>query len=205
MAASDPATSAIPIEAPDLAQGAAVEPSTAVQPSAAVQPDVEAPPAVKPPPLDGSEFEPRTEWYGWQNLVLDGSAISLIALAAASDTSALSVAGMLTYVVGSPIVHWTHGNVGTGFGSLGMRVGAFATFVGGSIACASNSLDGSSSNDGGCAVAVVGLLLIPASMAVDAAVLAYDDIPPERTASSRLLPWVSKQREAVGVSWVGRF
>lgn len=203
--AAPPATSSTPIEAPDLAQGAAVEPSATAQSGAAVQPNAEAAPAVKPPPLDESEFEPRTKWYGWQNLVMDGSAVSLIALATASETPALSVAGMLTYVAGSPIVHWAHGNVGTGFGSLAMRVAAFATFAGGSIACASNSLDDSSSDGGGCAVAAIGILLVPAAMAVDAAVLAYDDVPPKPTASSHLLPWVNKQREAVGVSWLGRF
>lgn len=180
------------VEAPELAQGAPIHPT--VTPA----------PAVKPPPLDATEFEPTEVWYGWQNLIVDASVIGQLVLATNTNEEELAGVGLVTYLVGSPIVHWAHGNVGAGFGSLGMRAAAFSALLVGTIACAGNALGGSSS-DGGCVVAFVGLLGVPAAVAVDAAVLAYDEVPAENTSSTRLLPWVSNERKAAGVNWIGRF
>lgn len=65
--------------------------------------------------------EPRSTWawYGWQNLLVDGAALALVPFA--EDDTAELVLG--TYLFGGPIVHWSHGNVGRGFASLGLRVG----------------------------------------------------------------------------------
>lgn len=119
--------------------------------------------------------EPRFEsrWYGWQTLMVDGAAILI-----ASDVS------VPIYVLGGPIVHWSHGNVGRGFGSLGLRVGAplllAAAFVSG--------CDGD--GDMGClGEALIGLLLgSGAAIAIDAAVIARDTVEVEDEVSFSLGP-----------------
>jgi len=75
-------------------------------------------------------------WYGWQTLAFDG----VVALDVASfgygqipgPPSTIGtlweVVGVTTYLAAAPIVHWAHGNVGAGFGSLAMRV--FGPLVG---------------------------------------------------------------------------
>lgn len=68
-------------------------------------------------------------WYGWQTLILDGSAVALsslgIGLATQRDSAgagaAFLIAGGLTQLLGPPIVHWAHRNVGRGFASLAFR------------------------------------------------------------------------------------
>jgi hypothetical protein len=79
---------------------------------------------------------PSPYWYGWQTLAFDG----VVALDVASFGfghipgppsaigTAWEVAGVTTYLAATPIVHWAHGNVGEGFGSLAMRT--FAPLVG---------------------------------------------------------------------------
>src|SRR6185436_12362235 len=67
--------------------------------------------------------------YGQETLVVDGvsAAVALGGFgfyAAGSHTlgSTLGFFGVLGLQLGVPIVHFRHGKVGTGFGSLGMRV-----------------------------------------------------------------------------------
>ena len=70
---------------------------------------------------------PQTTWYGWQTLIADGAAAGLLGLTLlSSDGNAANVLGTLsfgTYLLGGPIVHWSHGHGWTGFGSLAARVG----------------------------------------------------------------------------------
>lgn len=141
--------------------------------------------------------EPRFEsrWYGWQTLMVDGAAILI-----ASDVS------VPIYVLGGPIVHWSHGNVGRGFGSLGLRVGAplllAAAFVGG---CDGNG-------DMGClGAALMGLLLgSGAAIAIDAAAIARDTVEVEDDVSfslgpARVTPTVSITDSQGRVMLVGTF
>lgn len=68
---------------------------------------------------------PRDAWYGYQTLAIDLPAASLTAIGAFSQHAAggaIAVAGLSTYALGGPIVHWAHGHVGRGFGSLAMRI-----------------------------------------------------------------------------------
>ena len=146
------------------------------------------------PHLREPRFEPR--WYGWQTLMVDGAAILI-----ASDVS------VPIYVLGGPIVHWSHGNVGRGFGSLGLRVGAplllAAAFVGG---CDGNG-------DVGCLGlgALMGLLLgAGAAIAIDAAAIARDTVEVEDDVSfslgpARVTPTVSITDSQGRVMLVGTF
>ena len=103
---------------------------------AAAPPVVEAaaPPAqVEAPAPAGQVYapakpeKPQTTWYGWQTLIADGAAAGLLGLTIlSSDGNAANVLGTLsfgTYLLGGPIVHWSHGHGWTGFGSLAARVG----------------------------------------------------------------------------------
>ncbi|HEY5452510.1 MAG TPA: hypothetical protein VIQ54_27325 [Polyangia bacterium] len=103
---------------------------------AAAPPVVEAaaPPAqVEAPAPAGQVYAPakpetpQTTWYGWQTLIADGAAAGLLGLTLlSSDGNGANVLGTLsfgTYLLGGPIVHWSHGHGWTGFGSLAARVG----------------------------------------------------------------------------------
>ncbi|MCC7540274.1 MAG: hypothetical protein IT379_28910 [Deltaproteobacteria bacterium] len=119
-------------------------------------------------------------WYGWQNLlVFLGSA--------ATSPFGVGVAGL---VLGGPIIHWSHGNVGEGFTALGLNLGL--TTLGGAIGygviCAN---DGCSGELGGLGAVIgfglggaIGLLL---ANIIDIAALAYEEAEPqtERRAAAR--------------------
>jgi hypothetical protein len=83
-------------------------------------------PMPPPPPPPAAAHGPRDSWYGHQILTIDLSAASLTAIGAFTQHSVggvLAVGGISAYALGGPIVHWAHGHVGRGFGSLAMRVG----------------------------------------------------------------------------------
>ncbi len=136
---------------------------------------------------------PRTEkkWYGWQTLIVDGAVIvTSIAVGASTDTgSAGGTVYLLGYALGGPIVHWANGQVGMGFASLGLRVGApvVAGVLGGALAAGASSGDGYAVV-GGAAIGIVAGSI--AAVVVDAAVLARKtvtvDAAEERRASLKL-------------------
>ena len=79
----------------------------------------------------GSRPRAEEQWYGWQNLAIDGAAIALVSTSLALDaTDALElgtnawlyVFSSTVFALGSPIFDWAHGNVGLGFASLGLRL-----------------------------------------------------------------------------------
>jgi hypothetical protein len=74
---------------------------------------------------DEEEDEPPKpgHWYGYQTLGVDLGALALLALSVQSESGGLALASLGTYVVGPPIVHFAHGNIGKGFGDLGLRLG----------------------------------------------------------------------------------
>jgi hypothetical protein len=67
-------------------------------------------------PCSAEEPKPKTTWYGWQTLLVDGGTV---AATLATQEPLVYLGGM---TLGSPIVHWAHGNVLQGFASLGVRV-----------------------------------------------------------------------------------
>lgn len=75
--------------------------------------------AVSPGPIAHGRAPARearsNDWYGWQNLLVDGGAVVV--------TPLQPLVGLGAYVVGSPIVHAAHGRVGTAAASLGLRLG----------------------------------------------------------------------------------
>jgi hypothetical protein len=143
-------------------------------------------------PVDkaAAEAEPPQRWYGWQILIADGSATSLLLVdAALTDGEPALALGLLFYV--SPILHAVHGNPGRAAASLGLR--ALLPFAGGMIAM-------ESSNDcgllgGSCEGLGVGVGLgYATAVLIDAGLLGWEeDDAPDADASSL--------RPAVDVGW----
>jgi hypothetical protein len=88
-------------------------------------------PAPTPPPAASSSSPPspppkteKTEkvWYGYQTLIIDAGTGALFLTGVYSGVGGLTLPGFLGYLFGTPIDHWIHGNIGQGFGSIGIRL-----------------------------------------------------------------------------------
>ena len=74
------------------------------------------------PMVDPVAVREQRHWYGWQVLLVDLGALALSSAALGSGSTALTyVAGGIQLFV-PPIVHWSHGRVGAGFSSMGIRL-----------------------------------------------------------------------------------
>jgi hypothetical protein len=125
---------------------------------------------------------PRREWYGWQTLIVDGASVGIMIIGGLAQSAAIGATGGLVYLGGPAAVHFGHGNVGMGFASMGLRVGA--PIVGALIGLAAGAGACSSrSGNGDCLAVGASLGFLGGyvtAVAVDAAVLAYDE--PKREA-----------------------
>lgn len=172
------------------------------------------------PPLPAPEraalAAPRTHWYGWQTLVADGASVSLL------FSPFTAIVGLSGFVVASPVIHFAHGQVGSGVGSAALRL---AMPVGGALMgleVASKLTSPNSPNAlgdvimGGLAGAFLGII---GASAIDASLLAWE---PARAPSATkgatqaapsiaLMPVLSPSTESrasasvVGVTLVGSF
>ena len=70
---------------------------------------------------------PESRWYGWQTLVADGAALTLLSVGISLESSGLAAAGLLGYALGSPAVHVGHARPLTALGSAGLRIALPAT------------------------------------------------------------------------------
>jgi hypothetical protein len=95
--------------------------------------------------LPARSEEPESTWYGNQTLIVDGAAIAAGAAAFAVAgphqnqglATTLGVVAGYGYLFGGPMIHWWHGHLERGFGSLGLRFFVpLATFaIGVGLAC----------------------------------------------------------------------
>jgi hypothetical protein len=82
-------------------------------------------------------------------------------------------------VLGGPIVHWAHGHVARGFGSLGINLGM--PLVGSLV-----GLGVGSTWSARVAAAGVGAAIgLVAALVLDVSLLAYDELPPAQTQARR--------------------
>ena len=138
----------------------------------------------------GASQAAPTSWYGWQTLTSDGSAIALGALAYGVDkaggtaiTNVFWTASVATFFLGAPVIHWKHGHVSKGFGSLGLRIGLpLGAFIAGALIGGVGCGDSDSEDrlvdcrvGVGAFAALAGLVAAPI---VDAAVLAREPVSP---------------------------
>jgi hypothetical protein len=200
--------------------------STAPAPSAQATP-MPAPDAAPEGYLSTTLPPPKVRhWYGDQVLACDGAALGLLLLAAATaagnsnnDNFALPgtllVGSGLTYLLGGPIVHFAHDEVGKGFGSLALRAGMpFALAIVGGVAglVAGGSASNGGNNDGALSGLLIGAgvgfgLGIVGAIAIDAAALSEERIPGKAPVTSRLtvLPTFAPIPNGASFGVVGAF
>lgn len=179
-----PSSASVTVIAPELAQGVSAG-STAQTYKR------------KPKPA-----EPESHWYGWQTLTADALSVAAIAGGLGLNQPYLGFAGLGGYLLAAPGVHWYHGALGKGFLSLGLRVSSGAMVVVGGAVCAVGAFTGG--NDALCALPIIGLVMIPAAIAVDAS-LAWQVESPQGAIQRHVSPWFSATRRAGGVVWQGTF
>jgi hypothetical protein len=127
------------------------------------------------------------EWYGWQVLIADGSAVvSSVGLTTIDQWEGALYNFVGGHLLGGPLVHLGHRNYGAAAGSLGLR--AALPLLGGALGC---ELAGRGDYDGvGCLPGIVygGVLGIVVAGAIDAAALAHGDAKPKAAKSFEVLP-----------------
>jgi hypothetical protein len=147
-----------------------------------------APAAASPIATDNAEqttSQSRSRWYGWETLLVDGAVmtIGMLPLLEKDEPrrTALGIGWYGAYALGTPIVHWSRGHVGKGFGSLGMRVGGplAGGLVGAGLAWLSGAKFGSSDSpsDGDLIVQGGVVLGMIAPIVIDAVFLAREEVP----------------------------
>jgi hypothetical protein len=153
------------------------------------------------PPEEPADAHHRS-WYGWQTLVVDVSSLTLTVVGGVMDVPVLYVPGIVGLLVGSPAVHFGHGEVARGFASLGLRAGTALTMIGAAaILLLRHDL---SFTDRDFLLVLGGGTALCA--AVDAAALAYE--PAQRVrdhASLRLTPFVDRTSASAGVHLFAAF
>jgi hypothetical protein len=153
----------------------------------------QAPPAApRPPPARVAKPKPsappQIEWYVWQTMASDLTAISLLALSSGIEnkhknaSTLAALAGVGFYVFGAPLVHAANGQVGKGFGSLGLRVGAPVVGVLGGLATGAAACPDERPGEANTHICPIGhaalgfLLGSVTAMLVDASVLAKKEV-----------------------------
>lgn len=141
-------------------------------------PTAAAPPATPPAaPVAPVPRTTRTKWYGRETLIVDGVSAGVFALGVGVAWSAqgegmllFPLAGIVSYGIGAPIVHTTHGNVGRAAASLALRV---------ALPTIGTELTSPRPDDS------VGLVIgVASAVALDASVFAFETVeetPPARS------------------------
>lgn len=128
-------------------------------------------------PTEGAK---TLRWYGWHSFAIDGAAVltfvaTAVALAREGASDAwLPVAG-LPYIVGTPIDHVSHGNIGAALLTGGLRLLVPAgAYVGARFTCDTAFCEGKTTSQIFLWGGLIGtLVLIPI---IDAALLAWERI-----------------------------
>lgn len=152
-----------------------------------------------------------TKWYGWQTIIADAAALTFMGgtVMTVKDRTApmgFFILGTGTYALGAPIVHWSQGEVGRGFASLGMRI-ALPTLVGLTANQMSRGCEGRNGwidlcREGRTAVGIlVGSVL---AMVFDSAALAWKEVPRPRQ-EARILPSLDVNGGGAKVGLQGSF
>ncbi|MEI9953082.1 MAG: hypothetical protein WDO74_29900 [Pseudomonadota bacterium] len=172
-----------------------------------------APPAEEPPTTGSNPPQAARRWYGWQTFAADGVAGTVFLAAVADDhnTTLFALSG-LSFGLGAPVIHLSHGNWQVALGSLGLRVAG--PFVGALIGSQSDirvSEDATStdrSSKWGVAGAAIGGLV---ASAIDGLLLSYDTrvsspAPPHnQLLRADSFPQLVVLRQGVGLEYSGQF
>jgi hypothetical protein len=133
--------------------------------------------------------------------------LALTRLAHEPIGGALAYAGVATYLLGGPIVHFANGQVGKGFGSLGLRFFSVIPTValGGAIGGALDTDPHRTGDhqDWGLLLGLLGGMVI--GSALDNGLLAYKSETTTNDASWTVAPALDLKRSSLSVHWSGRF
>lgn len=159
--------------------------------------DAAAVPQSPAAPAAPDEPQWRTQWYGWQTLLADAAATTVLLLptkGSASDVSGAIGAGL--FVLGAPALHLLHGRGVVALGDAGLRLvlPLIGALVGAAVA--TNSFEGP----------IDGLLVgMGCASVIDAALLAYARVrvEPDAVARGPHLRPVLGLRSGGGVAGVG--
>jgi hypothetical protein len=122
-------------------------------------------------PLDLRSPAPRSRWYGWQTLLVDGLSLGLTVAGFGTGSGAVALLGISGLLIAAPIVHFGHGNM-FGVLSLILRVGSAALIVAG-LASAIDDEDSDNPTDRE-SLATAGLVGLGVTSVLDAAVFAFE-------------------------------
>jgi hypothetical protein len=123
-------------------------------------------------PAIGEPRKTETRWYGWQTLIVDGVALAVMIPAAHEEELEAVAYVMLGDVIAAPIVHARRGHWGRFGASLTIRgVLGIATVAG--VIDAADCHDLCSKNG-----EVAALIPFVLASALDAGVIAREDVPP---------------------------
>jgi hypothetical protein len=149
---------------------------------------------------------PRTQWYGWQTLLSDAAAVTLMA---ALPIEVGGYAGAGVFVAGAPLIHAAHGQPGRMGMSLALRL-IPPVAIGGSIALADSC---TSTGDGlsgiGCGIGTlllgftVSIAAAATAITLDATVFAKKEARPP--SSFAIAPMVLPTRGGATLGLAGTF
>jgi hypothetical protein len=160
----------------------------------------------------------RKHWYGWQLLTTDLVATTLFLSDTLLDSMAVDNATLLRpgvpivlsvgiFVAAPPAIHFAHGRIAAGLGSLGLRTGLpFLLGLLGKSSCSNRNTDGEYSDCPG-ALELGGVLIgVMAASAIDAAALSTE-VPSSEPARPRLglLPVLSADGKRGELRLLGTF
>lgn len=205
-------------EAPPSAAPLMTEPPALAPTPALLAPPASAPlaPAMAPPPAFAAPgmvppasttfyVEPPLESYRWQ--VVSADVVGLV-IALAHQESSLQLAG-LTYLLGAPLVHSLHGEVGRAGTSLALRVGLPLAGALAGLALTQRSSRRCTDDDFDCGgdevqLVAAGLgigLGVAAAMFIDTAVISR----PKRNYAATWAPQLAVTPQHVSLGVLGRF
>jgi hypothetical protein len=154
--------------------------------------------------------EPPQRWYGWQTLLVDAAALTLVIAGAivAGDSRrnediglGMVIGGTIVGLAGAPVVHMAHSKWNNAGVSSGIRLGGALVVLGSAAGC---SAERGGCGEGWALLAVVGALAYPIAVIVDAGI-AEEDVPPDELARVTVTPWYDARTQGGGLSLGGLF
>jgi hypothetical protein len=156
-------------------------------------------PAMAQPQQQQQDSPPERDWYGWQSagLAAGTGLVFVSGLAARQDT--LAVTGAFAFAFASPLSHWLRGNTVPGIAALALNVAMpFAAVM--TVGLPGAFLGSCRDHDCVTYPVIAGMAI---AMAIDAAVLSWQERPRGRFLTAGLQPFVAPSADqlVVGMSW----
>lgn len=170
-----------------------------------------------PAPDPSVERAADRRWYGWETLIIDGAALTALTATGVAESNAykpwdsyaaIVFPGLAAYVLGPPIVHTARNHLGKAGASFALRAGSLLLLTLAVVqdakgdGCYSSSTDTCGSSHGWLWFGSLGVVV---AVAVDAGVIAREDVRVEKEARWRWSPWLNAKNRSLGVSLGSEF